>query len=67
MKSLEERMNFLEERRVSLEEEIRISRFRDRTKVHYSPQEYWRKIFLYRALDNVYININQVKQRMMNH
>ena len=58
LKSLQERKELLESKLKSLKRKNR---------VHFTNDEHFQIISLERALDNVNVNINQVKQKQMNH
>ena len=55
----------LQERKENIEYELKTFKRKGRTRL--IGDEYFRVKFLERALDNVNININQLKQKEMNH
>ena len=58
-------LKFLQERKENIEYELKTFKRKGRT--HLIGDEYFRVNFLERALNNVNININQLKQKAMNH
>jgi hypothetical protein len=55
----------LQERKENIKYEL--NTLKRKNKVHLMGDEYFRVSFLERALDNVNININQLKQKAMNN
>lgn len=55
----------LQERKENIKYEL--NTLKRKNKVHLMGDEYFRVRFLERALDNVNININQLKQKAMNN